>query len=157
MIGNHDAACMDHTSASTLGRSYALYFERVVFLLYVVWCSSSYLFGRRAKRHSFGIYFSLHPVRMGLPLDENTVTSRLENKTVQSASHTGLTPTRVFVQYAMIYPVVGKYAVKCRIGIVAVDDDLSTCTVSVTTLIGWALVLRGLCCAVGGMYRWVAP
>ena len=36
LTGNPDYACMYRTSASTLGKSYAVYAERVVFLLSVV-------------------------------------------------------------------------------------------------------------------------
>ena len=75
LTGNPDAACIVCISASTLGRLYALYSDKVVCLLSVVWRSSNSFFGLRAKRHSFGIYFSLYPVRMGLPPGDNTVTS----------------------------------------------------------------------------------
>ena len=105
LIGNPYAACMYHTSASPLGISYSLYAERVLCLLSVVWCSSNSLVGLREKRHSFGSSFFLHPIRMGLPPGENTVTDCLVNKTVQSASHMGLTPTRVLVKDGMMYPV----------------------------------------------------
>ena len=57
----------------------------------------------------------------------------------------GSTPTRVLVKDGMMYSVVGKSAANCGIGIVAVTDNLSMCTVSVNTLICEALVLVGTC------------
>ena len=57
---NPDHACMYLTSASALGRSYALYAESVVCLISVVWYSSNSLVGFRAKRHSLSSSFSLH-------------------------------------------------------------------------------------------------
>ena len=126
-----DAACMYRNIASTIGRSYALYDNRVICLFYVFWFSSNSLFGLRVKRHSFGISFSLHPIRMGLPPGKNTVTSCLVNMTVHSASHMGPTATRVLVKYGMMYPVVGKSSTNCRIGSVAVNEDLYTCPVDV--------------------------
>ena len=75
LTGNPDDACMYRTSDSIVGRSYAPYAERVVCLLSVFWFSSNSLSGIRANHHSFDIYFSLHPVRMGLPPGDNTVTS----------------------------------------------------------------------------------
>ena len=60
----------------------------------------------------------------------------------------GPTPTRVLTKDSMMYPVVGKYATNCGIGIVGVADDLSTCPVAVPTLICGALVLGGPCGAV---------
>ena len=86
---------------------------------------------------------------MGLPPGNNNVTSCLVNKTVQSTSHMGLTPTSVLVKDGIIYPVVGKSSANCRIGSVAVTEDLSTCTVAVPTLICEALVLGGPCGADG--------
>ena len=142
LTGNPNAACMYRTSASTLGRSYALYDERVV-CLFVVWCSSNSLVGFRAKRHSVGSYFSLQPVRIGLLLGKNTVTSCLVNNTVQSASHMAPTPTGVLVKDDIMYRVVGKYATNGGIGSVAVADKLSTCTVAVPTILYEALVLGG--------------
>ena len=50
-----------------------------------------------------------------------------------------------------MYPVVGKSDYNCGIGIVAVDDDISTCPFAVPTLICEALMLRGSCGADGGM------
>ena len=73
----------------------------------------------------------------------NTVTSCLVNNTVQSASHMGPTPTSVLVKDGMMYPVVLKSAANCGIGSVAFSDELSTCPVSVPTLIFEALVLGG--------------
>ena len=139
--GNPDAACMDCTSASTLGRSYVLYSERIVCLLSILWYSSNYLVGFRSKRHSLGSSLSIQPVKIVLTTGENTVTSFLLNKTVQYALHMGPTPTSVLVKDGMMYPVVGKSAANYGIGSVSVADDLSTCLVSVPTLICEALVL----------------
>ena len=47
LTGNPYATFIYLTSASTLGRSYAMYAERVVFLISGVWCSSISLFGLR--------------------------------------------------------------------------------------------------------------
>ena len=107
LTGNPDAACLYLTSASTFGRSYALYTERVVCLLSIVWCISKSLVGFREKRHRLVSYFSLQTVRIGLPPGDNTITSLLVNKTVKSASHMGLTLTSVLVKDGMMYPVVG--------------------------------------------------
>ena len=63
---------------------------------------------------------------MGLPLGENTVTFFFVNKTAQSASNMGPTPTSVLVKDGMMYPVVVKSAANCRIGSVAFSDELST-------------------------------
>ena len=98
---------MYHTSASTLGRSYALCSEGVVCLFDVCFINN-YSVGFRAKRHSLGSLFSLQPVRIGLPFGENNVTSCLVKTTVQSASHMGPTPTIVLVKEGMLYPVLGK-------------------------------------------------
>ena len=135
LTGNPDSACMYCTSASTLGRSYALKYERFVCLISVVWCSSNSLVGFRAKHHILGSSFSIQPVQIGLPPGENTVTSFLVNNIVQSASNMIPTPTSVLVKYGMMYSVVGKSAANCGIGGVAVADNLSTCSVSVPTLI----------------------
>ena len=86
---------------------------------------------------------------MGLPPGENNVTSCLANKTVQSASQMGPTPTRVLVKDGMMYSVVRKSAANCGIGSEVVADNLSTCAVAVPTLIGGALVLGGPCGSVG--------
>ena len=88
---------------------------------------------------------------MGLPPGKNTFTLCLANNTVQYASEMGLTPTRVLVKYGMIYRVVGKSAANCRVGSLAVADDLSTCMVAVPTLIYGEFVLGGPCVAVGEM------
>ena len=106
-------------------------------------CSSSSLVGFRAKRHSLGSYFSLQPIRIFLPPGDNTATSFLVNKTVQSVSHMGQTPTIVLVKDGIMYPVIGKSAANCAIGSVAVDGDLYTCPVAAPTLICEALVLGG--------------
>ena len=133
------------TNDSTLGRSYALYAERVVCILYVVWYISNSLVGFKAKQNSLGSFFNLQPVRIGLPPGDNNFTSFLVNKTVQSASHMGPTSTRVLVKDGMIYPVVGKSAANFGIGSVSAAENLSTCIVSVPTLICEALVLGGPC------------
>ena len=145
LTGNPDDAYMYRTSDSMLGISYALYADIVVYLLSVVWCSSNSLFGFRLKRHIFDSSFSIHPVRMRLPLGENSFTSCLLKKTVQFASNMILTPTTVLVKYGMMYPVVGKSSANYRIGSVAVADDLSTCAVAVSTLICEVLVFGGPC------------
>ena len=103
------------------------------------------------KRHSLGSYFSLQPVKIGLPTGDNTFTYFLVNKTVHSASHMGPTPTSVLVKDGMMYPVVGKSSSNCRVGSVAVAEDLSTCPVAVPTLICEALVLGGPYGAYGSM------
>ena len=139
------------TSFSTLGISYALYTERVVCLLSVVWRSSNSLVVFRENLHSLVSSFSLQPVRIGLPPGDNTVTSFLVNKTVQSASHMGPTPTSVLVKDGMMYLLAGISTAKCRIGSVAVAEDRSTCPVAVHTLICEALVLGGPCGSDGVM------
>ena len=146
---NPDAACMYLTIDSTLGRSYALYSERVVCLLSVVCYSSNSLVGFRAKCHSLGSSFSLQPVSIGLPPGDNTVTYFLLNKTVQSALNMGPTPTSLLVKDGMMYPVVEKSAAKCGIGIVSVDENLSTCPLAVHTLICEAL-FSGVTCGDDG-------
>ena len=60
--------------------------------------------GLSAKRHIFGICVSLHPVRMGGPLADYTVTYFEVNVTVQTASQIGPIPTNVFVKLGMICP-----------------------------------------------------
>ena len=126
LFGNPDAACMYRTSDTTLGILYALYAEKVVCLLSVVWCICNSLFGFRSNCHSLVSSFSLHPVRMGLPPGENNVTYCLVNKTVQSKSNLYPTPTNVLVNDGIMYPVVGKFDANCGIGSVAVADDLCT-------------------------------
>ena len=100
---------MHHTRASTLGISYALCAKGFVFL-FDVWYIIKSSVGFRAKRHSIGSFFSLQPVRIGLPFGESTVTSCLVKTTVQYASHMGPTPIIVLVKEGVMYPVVGKYA-----------------------------------------------
>ena len=151
MTGNPDAACMYLTSASTFGRSYALYAKLIVILLSGVWSSRGYWLGNRSKHNSFGIPFSLNPVRMGLTLGKNTVTPCFANKTVQSASQMGPTPTIVLVKDGMMYPVVGKSASNCGVGNEAVANNLSTCPLAVPTLIFGVVVLGGPCGAIGEM------
>ena len=114
-----------------------------------MWCSSNSLVGFREKRHSLRSSFSLQTVRIGLTPGENSVTYFLVNKTIHSALHMGPTPTSVLVKYGMMYPVVGKSAANCGIVSVAFDDNLSTCSVSVPTLICEGLVLVGPCGADG--------
>ena len=111
--------------ASLIGRSYALYAEGFV-CIFVVWCSSNYLVGFRAKRHIIGSSFSLQLVRIVVPPGEKTVTYCLVNTTVQSASHMGPTPKSLLVKEGMMYHVVGKSASNCGIGSVAVSDKIST-------------------------------
>ena len=147
----HTTACMYRTSASTIGRSYTLYADIVICLFSVLWLSSNSLFGLRVKSHSFGIYFSLHPIRMGLNPGKNTVTSCLVNMTVHSASHMGPTPTIVLVKYGMMYPVVGKSYTNCGIGSVAVNDNLYTCPVDMPKIICEVQVLGGPCGADGAI------
>ena len=143
---------MYRTSASTLGRSYALCAEAVV-CLFDVWCISNSSVGFRAKRHSLGSFFSLQPVRIGLTFGENTVTFCLVKTTVKSTSHIGPTPTSMLVKEGMMYPVFGNCDTNCGIGSVALDDDLSNFPISGTALIYEALVLGGPCGSDGAMYR----
>ena len=124
---------MYQTNSSTLGISYALYDVIIVWLLSGSWFGRCSLIGRRAKSHSFGISFPLHPGKMGLPSGENTVTSYFVSKTVQSASQMGLAPTRVLVNDSMMFPIFGKSDANCRIVSEAVADKLSTCPVAVPT------------------------
>ena len=99
---------MYRTSASTLGRVYALCAEEFV-CLFDVWCIRNSSVGFRTKRHIIDSFFSLQPVRIGLHFGKNNVTYCLVKTTVQSASHMGLTPIIVLVKEGMMYPVVGKY------------------------------------------------
>ena len=155
LTGNPSATCMYRTSASTLGRSYALYSEGVIFL-FGVCCISNSLVCFRANRHSLVSFFYLQPVRVGLHSGDKSVTSCLVNTTVQFALQIGPTPTSVLVKEGMMYPVVGNSGVNCRVGSVAVDDDLSTFSFAVTALICEAIVLGVPCGADGAMYRCVA-
>ena len=77
--------------------------------------------------------------------------------TVQFASHMGPTPMSVLVKDGMMYPVVGKSADNCGIGRVAFAADVSTCPLSVLTLIVAELVSGGPRGAVWSMKRCVAP
>ena len=154
--GNPDTACMYHTSAYTLGRSYALCNEGIVFL-FGVWFISNSSVGFRSKRHVLGSFFYLQPVRIGLPFGDNTVTSCLVKTTVNSALHIGPTPTSVLVKEGMIYPVVGKYDSKFGIGSIAVAENFSTCPFSMPTLIVEAFVSGGPCGDDWVMCKWVAP
>ena len=92
-------------------------------------------FGLIAKRHIFGICVSLHPVRMGRPLAEYTVTSFEVNMTVQPASQIGPMPTNVFAKVGMICPSQGMSWPCCSMGSIAVADDDTTCTLAVTTFV----------------------
>ena len=112
--------------------------------------------GLRAKRHSIGSFFSLHPWRISLPSDESTVTSFFLNTTVQFESQMGPTPMSVLVNDGMMYPVLGKYDSNCGIGRVDFANDFATCILAVPTLIVAALVSSGPCGASGAMYRCVA-
>ena len=107
LTGNPDVACMYRTSASTLGRSYALYTE-VVVCLFGVCCIFGNLTCFRANRHSIGSLFSLQPVMISLPYGDKTVTSFLVNTTVQFALQMGKTPAIMLVKEGMMYPVVVK-------------------------------------------------
>ena len=98
---------MYRTSAYTLGRSYVLCAEGFFWIFDVCFIINSSV-GFRAKRHSLGSFFSIQPVRIGLPFGENTVTSCLVKTTVQSASHMFPTPTSVLMKEGMMYTVVGK-------------------------------------------------
>ena len=119
---NPDGACMYRTSASPLGRSYTLYAEGVVCIFGECRISNSSI-GFRVNHHSLVSYFSLQPVRIGLPSDENTTASFLVNNAVQFALHMGLTTTIVLVKEGMMYPAVGKSDDNCGIGSVAVADE----------------------------------
>ena len=155
MTGNPEAASMHCTSASTLGRSYTLYYEGVVCIC-DVWCIRNSSDGFRLKHPSLDSSFSIQTVRIDLPLGDKTVTSCLVNTTLQFASHMGPTPTSVLVKEKMMYTVVGNYDANCGIGSVAVADDLSICTFAVPTLIFEALVVGGPYGYDGAMYWCVA-
>ena len=71
--GKPVATCMYRTSASTLGRSYALYAEEFV-CIFGVCCFRNSSVGFRANDHSLGSFFSLQPVRIGLPSGEKSLT-----------------------------------------------------------------------------------
>ena len=82
---------------------------------------------------------SRHPVRMGLPPGEYTVTSCLENRTVQSASQMGPKPTRVYLKDGMINPAVGKSFSSWGSEKSAVAVDLLTCLLATPTMIEGAV------------------
>ena len=65
--GNQAAACMYITRDSKLGRSYALCAAGVI--RFVVLSMFSCPICLRGKRHIFGRFFSLHPVKIFLPSD----------------------------------------------------------------------------------------
>ena len=69
---NPAAACMYLTRDSKLGRSYALC--AAGFIRFVVVSIFPFPFGFREKRHSFGRFFSLHPVKTVLPSGDITTT-----------------------------------------------------------------------------------
>ena len=144
------------TNSSTLGRLYALCAAGVVCFV-DVWSITNSSVGIRAKRHSFGSFFSLRPVRIGLTFGESTIKSCSVKTTVQSASHMVPTPTSVLVKEVMVYPVVGKSAANWGMDSIDFDDDFSTCPFAVPTLIVSALVLGGPCGAEGAMQRCVSP
>ena len=107
--------------------------------------------GFRAKRHSCGNFFYLHPWRIGLPSDEITVTSFFLNTTVQCESQMGPTPMIVLVKTSMMYPVVGKSAANCGICRFDFAADVDTCPLAVPTLIIAEPVSSGPCGAFGTM------
>ena len=103
--------------------------------------------GWRAKRQSLLVPIgSRQPVRMGVPAGEKTITSRLENWTVQSASQMGPKPTRVCLNKGMRYPVVGNSRPSRGSVRSAVAADLSTYPLATLTAIDGAV---GLVCVVG--------
>ena len=71
--GNPAAACMYLTRASKLGRLYALCASVVI--RFVVVSIFPCLFYFRENRHSFGRFFSLHPVKIFFPFGDITTTS----------------------------------------------------------------------------------
>ena len=113
--------------------------------------------GFRAKRHSRGSFFSLHPWKICLPSGDRTVTSCFLNTTVQFASQMGPTPISVLVNVGMMYPVVGQSAANCGIVSVAFAAYVATCPFAVPTLILVALMSSGPYGAFGAIYRCFAP
>ena len=151
-VGNPAAACRYLTSASTLGRSYALSAHSdVLFFLCVVGVVESSV-GLSVKRHIFGICVSLHPVRKGSHFAEYTVTSFEVNVTVQPTSQIGPLPTNLFVKVGMICPSQGMSWPCCSMSSVAVADDATTFPLAVPTRIFGAAVFIGLCGACGDIY-----
>ena len=128
-----------------------------IFWFVVVYFCLPLSLGFRAKRHSRGSLFSLHPWRIGLSSGDRTVTSCFLNTKVQFASQMGPTPIIVLVNVGMMYPVVGKSAANCGIRSVAFAADVDTCPFDVPTLILVAIVSSGPCCVFGAIYRCVAP
>ena len=100
----------------------------------------SYQFVLRAKRHSFGRFFSLHPVKIVLPSGEITTTSFFVNKTLQYVSQIGPTPINVLVKEGMMYPIVGKSAADCVMVSVTVAVDFTIFPFAMPTLISVAFV-----------------
>ena len=94
--GNPAAACMYLTRYSKFGRSYTLC--AAGFIRFVVVSLFPCPFGLRAKCHSFGMFFYLHPVKIFLPSGDITTTSFFVNKTLKSASQIGPILIRVLVK-----------------------------------------------------------
>ena len=108
--------------------------------------------GLRAKRHSCGSFFSIHPCRIGLPYGKSKVTSCvLKATTVQFALQMSPTPMSVLVKSGMIYPVLGKSAANCGIVGVSFTADVATFPLAVPTLIIAELVYSGPCGAFGAI------
>ena len=93
--GNPDAACMYLVRAYKIGRLYTLCAAGVI--RFVAVSIFPCPFGFRAKRHSFGRFFYLHPVKIVLTSGDITTTSFFVNKTLQSVSQIGSTPISVLV------------------------------------------------------------
>ena len=99
----------------------------------------------RAKRHSLGSFFSIHPWRMGLPSGKSNITSLFLKTTVYFASQMGPTPMSLLVNAGMMYHVAGKSAANCGIGRVAFAADVAIFPLDVPTLIVAELVSSGSC------------
>ena len=80
LIVKPDAACRYITSASTLGRLYAMNAQRVPCFVFGLGCGRAVVLGRKSKRQNFGMTFSCHPLRIGSSVGENTVMSCLVKK-----------------------------------------------------------------------------
>ena len=140
MTGKPAAACKYLTSASTLGRSYALNAASEASSVCSCFGGTSLAWGLRANRQSLAPVRSLQPVRIGVPCGLYTVTSCLENVTVQSASHMGSSPIRVCLKDGMTCPMVGKAWASCGMGRLAVATDRSTWPLAVPTRTWGAVV-----------------
>ena len=68
LIGKPYAACRHITSASTLGRLYAMNAERVACFIFGLGCGRLFVIGQKAKRQNFGMTFSQHTLSMGFPV-----------------------------------------------------------------------------------------